>query len=94
MSWAGLLGISLALSSASYGATCEGLSSFSLPNGTVTSAEVIEAGKLVPPPAGVGPFGGAPPRVNDLPAFCRVAATLKPSSDSDIEAEFWMPVSG
>ncbi len=26
-----------------------------------------------------------------LPAFCRVAATLKPSSDSDIKIELWMP---
>ena len=26
-----------------------------------------------------------------LPAFCRVAATLKPSSDSDIKIEVWMP---
>ena len=86
----------LALSAAGYGATCEGLSSISLPNGTVTSAGVVEAGKFVPPPPppGLGAFGGAPPRVNDLPAFCRVTATLKPSSDSDIKAEFWMPVSG
>ena len=26
-----------------------------------------------------------------LPAFCRVTATLTPSSDSDIEIEVWMP---
>ena len=29
-----------------------------------------------------------------LPAFCRVAATLKPTSDSDIKIEVWMPASG
>ena len=29
-----------------------------------------------------------------LPAFCRVAATLKPSSDSDIKVEVWLPASG
>src|SRR6185436_323215 len=28
-----------------------------------------------------------------LPAFCRVAATLKPSSDSDIKIEVWLPAS-
>lgn len=85
----------LALSSVCCGATCEGLASVTLPNGTVTSAEAVEAGKFVPPPPpeGIGAFGGARPRVNDLPAFCRVTATLKPSSDSDIKAEFWMPVS-
>ena len=29
-----------------------------------------------------------------LPGFCRVAATLKPSSDSDIKIEVWLPSSG
>jgi feruloyl esterase len=85
----------LALPFAGFGATCEELSSVSLPNGTVTSARVVEAGRFVPPPPpqNVGAFGGAPARVSDLPAFCRVSATLKPSNDSDIKAEFWMPVS-
>jgi feruloyl esterase len=85
----------LALPFAGFGATCEELSSVSLPNGTVTSARVVEAGKFVPPPPpqNVGAFGGAPVRVSDLPAFCRVTATLRPSNDSDIKAEFWMPVS-
>jgi feruloyl esterase len=31
---------------------------------------------------------------SDLPAFCRVAATLKPTTDSDIKIEVWLPVSG
>src|SRR5271154_3348844 len=31
---------------------------------------------------------------DDVPAFCRVAATLRPSSDSDIKIEVWLPVSG
>jgi hypothetical protein len=30
----------------------------------------------------------------DLPDFCRVAATLTPSSDSDIKIEVWLPSSG
>jgi feruloyl esterase len=29
-----------------------------------------------------------------VPAYCRVAATLKPSADSDIKMEVWMPTSG
>jgi feruloyl esterase len=32
--------------------------------------------------------------IRDLPPFCRVAATLAPSADSDIQIEVWMPVSG
>lgn len=34
------------------------------------------------------------PAAGDLPAYCRVAATLRPTSDSDIKVEVWMPVSG
>jgi len=30
----------------------------------------------------------------DLPPFCRVAATLTPTSDSDIKIEVWLPASG
>jgi feruloyl esterase len=29
-----------------------------------------------------------------LPAFCRVAATLRPTNDSDIKIEVWLPASG
>src|SRR5262245_36057813 len=39
-----------------------------------------------------GGRGGNP--YANLPEFCRVAATLKPSSDSDIKIEVWLPVSG
>jgi hypothetical protein len=27
-----------------------------------------------------------------LPAYCRVLATLKPSADSDIKIEVWLPI--
>ena len=30
----------------------------------------------------------------DVPAFCRVAATLKPTGDSDIKMEVWLPAAG
>ena len=33
-------------------------------------------------------------RISKLPAFCRVAATLAPTPDSDIKIEVWLPVSG
>src|SRR3984885_1500587 len=29
--------------------------------------------------------------LHNLPAFCRITATLKPTSDSDIHAEIWLP---
>src|SRR5690242_3146962 len=31
---------------------------------------------------------------DDMPAYCRVAVTSKPSSDSDIKIEVWLPASG
>jgi feruloyl esterase len=69
--------------------SCESLSSLSLPNATITMAQSVPAGEL--PQAGRGGRGGAP---LNLPAFCRVAATLKPSSDSEIKMEIWLPSSG
>ncbi len=38
--------------------------------------------------------GGPASPFADLPAFCRVLATLMPSPDSDIKMELWMPVAG
>src|SRR5262245_573955 len=109
-------------------AECQRLATLSLPNATITLAQVVNAGGFVPPPnpsaqggggssafAGtLGPVPDVPGRVtantaglglgynggrgippfNALPAFCRVAATLKPSPSSDIRMEVWMPIAG
>src|ERR1044071_2272332 len=92
---------------------CARLSSLSLPNTTLTQAEVVKAGAFTPPlnpatrggggsSALAGTIGAVPdvpgrvtantaglglgynggrgvPLFSALPAFCRVAATLKPS---------------
>jgi feruloyl esterase len=77
--------------SPAFAASCESLASLALPNTTITAAQIVPAGQFSPPgPAGKGK--GANP-YKDLPEFCRVAATLKPSSDSDIKVEFWLPTS-
>jgi feruloyl esterase len=44
--------------------------------------------------AAAGRGGAAAQAYANLPSFCRVAATLKPSSDSDIKIEVWLPASG
>jgi feruloyl esterase len=80
---------------------CADLKSLKLANATITSTELVPAGPFVqpgraggPPPAApaAGRGGGAPaaPALM-LPAHCRVAATLTPSSDSDIKVEVWLP---
>lgn len=72
-------------------ATCESLSSLKFPDAAITSAVSVGAGAFVAPAAGRGKEGAS---YSDLPAFCRVAATLKPSSDSVIQIELWMPATG
>jgi feruloyl esterase len=65
-------------------ATCESLTSLKLPDTTITVAESIPAGTYKAPDGQV---------FQNMPAFCRVAATLTPTSDSDIAIELWMPTS-
>jgi feruloyl esterase len=54
-------------------------------------AQSVAAGAFSSPDAGKR---GAPPTPDftQLPAFCRVAATLLPSTDSDIRIEVWLPL--
>jgi feruloyl esterase len=86
----------LAVAPIAHGASCESLAGLKLQDTTITLAESVAAGAFAPP-AGPRGRGGAGPQGNayrNLPAFCRVAATIKPSSDSDIKIEVWLPVSG
>ncbi|MBZ5608525.1 MAG: tannase/feruloyl esterase family alpha/beta hydrolase [Acidobacteriia bacterium] len=73
-----------------FAASCESLASLSLPDTTITKVESVGAGGFAMP----GGRRGQANRNSDLPAFCRVQATLKPSSDSDIKVEVWLPASG
>ena len=77
-------------------ASCESLATLALPAGTITSAQAVAAGAFSLPGGGRAGRGAAQleEAVKSLPAFCRVEATLKPSSDSDIKIEVWMPTSG
>jgi len=77
--------------------SCESLTSLRLPQATITSAETVPAGAFVPPQQGRGAGAAAAEAsrlYSALPSFCRVAATLTPSSDSDIKIEVWLPTSG
>src|SRR6185437_3737335 len=63
---------------------CQALSGLTLPITTITTAQSVAAGKFTPP------YGNP---VDKAPAFCRVAGVIKPTSDSDIRFEVWMPAS-
>ena len=69
--------------------SCESLSALKLPGTTITMAQSIAAGGFSPPSG-----GGGGQAYTTLPAFCRVAATIAPTSDSDIKVEVWLPASG
>ncbi|HLK06316.1 MAG TPA: TonB family protein [Candidatus Angelobacter sp.] len=70
-------------------ATCESLAALNLPDTTITLAQAVAAGAFIPPGESVPPAS-----VKNLPAFCRVAATIKPAKDSEIKMEVWLPLTG
>lgn len=74
------------------GPNCAHLQKLTLPNVTITVAAPVAAGAFVPP--NLKPDEKIPPLYKSTPAFCRVTATLKPTSDSDIKVEVWMPTNG
>ena len=70
---------------------CEELASLPVSNTVITSAGTITAGAFQPP---VPDMFGPPPNYAGLPAFCRVAGSIRPSPESDIRFELWLPESG
>src|SRR5262245_23566404 len=68
--------------------SCSDLARVALPHTTITLAAAVAAGS----------FSTATPGNDDdfktLPAFCRVTATLAPTTDSDIKVEVWLPAAG
>lgn len=70
-------------------AKCAKLQSLALDHVMVTSAEAVSAGYSFSFP---GMFIGLP--FFKEPASCRIQGTIKPSADSDIRFELWMPQTG
>jgi feruloyl esterase len=67
---------------------CGGLLSVKLDGATVSAAT------LVPAATALADVKLKAQRVHDLTAFCRVTITDRPSADSDIKTEVWLPASG
>lgn len=67
------------------GASCEALTALELDHTEVTLAATVPAGGFeMPNVRGAQAFAA-------LPAFCRVAATARPTGDSEIGLEVWLP---
>ena len=73
--------------------SCEKLAAAKISGATITLAQTVAAGTFVGPPMA---FTGRDLTAfyKNAPAFCRVVAEAKPTADSDIKIEVWMPVSG
>ncbi len=65
-----------------FGTPCEKLQALNLPDVTITASEPVPAGAFAAP-------GVAKPIA--LPAFCRVQAVARPTPDSEIKFEVWLP---
>jgi len=63
--------------------TCEELRNLRLGDTDIKSAESVAAGSFT---------GPGDMKVQDLPGFCRVVASVKSDPDSDIGVEVWLPV--
>ncbi len=64
---------------------CEELRGLALSQATVTAVATIPAGQFkAPPPAPASPL--------DLPSYCRVEGVARPTSDSEIKFEVWLPL--
>lgn len=61
---------------------CASLAALTIPNVVINAATAVPAGSFSPP-------GSTSPIT--VPAFCRVEATARPTSDSDIRFEVWIP---
>ena len=72
--------------SAAAGTACANLAALTIPNVTVNAATLVAAGPFTPPGPQIPGTNSSP-----LPAFCRVEATARPTSDSEIKFEVWIP---
>src|SRR5258708_30243542 len=81
---------------------CASLAQLKLPDTTITMAEAAVAGGVGQPSTllgravSPGSFFSAPSQaaLAGLPASCRVKAVIRPTADSEIKIEVWMPAAG
>lgn len=73
-------------SSLLFAADCASLKNISLADTKISLAEAV--------PSGVVEIADAGAPLRDLPAFCRVAGEMRPTRDSRIRFEVWLPAQG
>ena len=81
------------LATAAAATPCESLRALATPQAMIATANEVPAGPFVQPGGrGAAPQGGAAaPAAQPIPRHCRVTLVLKPTPDSNINSELWMP---
>lgn len=84
--------LSLALLATTAARPCDSLQAVPLSQATIASAVVVAEGPFTPAGGqGAGRQGGPTQAAAPLPEHCRVTMVLRPTSDSHINVELWMP---
>jgi hypothetical protein len=73
--------------------TCKPLMESKISGATIIFADVVEAGGFAGPPGPSSNRDLTAPYKN-VPAFCRMVVMAKPTADSEIRIEVWMPLAG
>ncbi|MGD0731316.1 MAG: tannase/feruloyl esterase family alpha/beta hydrolase [Terracidiphilus sp.] len=81
----GFLFLLFASSSLLFAADCAGLKNLQLADTQITFAEIVTSGDFETTSSGW---------LHNLPQFCRVAGQIRPTADSKIRFEVWLPVKG
>lgn len=65
-------------------AACTALANTPLPNTSITAVETITGGSFTAP--------GSTSALTNLPPFCRIVGAIKPTAESDVRFEVWLPL--
>ena len=82
---------SAAKSPSDWAAFADALAGFAVPGIVEITATLVTEGRFVPPDAEASAQIGLPYEI-EAPPFCRVQAVAKPSADSHINIEVWLPL--
>lgn len=82
---------SAVVAAAAQGLPCAELPSLATPETTIVSATVVPAGPFVWPEGAFRVPGTEKESPAQLPAHCRIAMLLKPTDNSNINVELWLP---
>jgi len=75
-------------------ANCSQLAELKLPHATITHAQIVHPGEFKLPSESTPPSSDFFTGFDKMQAFCRVEGVSRPTSDSHIEFEVWLPETG